>query len=344
MSNVILAIIALKLGISCIKRFAIRPIKLKMNLKKFSNADTVKVVELPEELYRDYNDDDLLENDVYRKYYEMFGKKIESIVPREDLDNYYRNFASVKEKKISLKYKLSNFLKTGGMIAGGYHTRDNRIDLKSGAFSNLANTISHELLHLSSTYYDEENETVYSGFYQLFIKKDKKKNEGYGLGLNEGYTQYLANKYFDNSKSLSLNAYLSLNTYKEEQIIAKGLEHIIGEDKLQSMYFRADLHSLVSELEKYATKDEIYKFINLTDLLCVYSRDKKLKIDELDKAKEFINLFLMKAYIGSMKEKGITDKNNLLNFISECLPYKGVKYIPEVLRLKNSVDDSSFGK
>ncbi len=337
MSNVILAIIALKLGISCIKRFAIRPIKLKMNLKKFSNADTVKVVELPDELYRDYNDD-LLENDVYRKYYEMFGKKIESIVPKEDLDNYYRNFASIKEKKISLKNKFTSFLKTGGIIGGGYYIRENKVDLKSNAFSNLANTISHELLHVSSTYYDKEKETVYSGFYQLFVKKDKKKSEGYGLGINEGYTQYLANKYFDNSNPLSLIA------YKEEQIIAKGLERIIGEKKLQSMYFRADLHSLVSELEKYVTKDEIYKFINLADLLCIYSRDKKLKIDELDNAKEFINLFLMKAYIGSVKEKGIIDEDSLLNFIGECLPYKGVKYISKLLREKNSVIDSSFGK
>lgn len=338
MSNAILVIIALKLGISCIKRFAIRPAKLKMNLKKFSKSDSVKVIELPEELYHNYNDEDLRENEVYHNYYEMFGKKIESIVPRQDLDNYYRNFASVKEKKVLLKDKFSYFLKTGGLVGGGYYARENKIDLKSSFLSDLMNSIPHELLHVSSTYYDKESETVYSGFYQCFFKKDKKKSESYGLGINEGYTQYLTNKYFNNSTSLSLS------TYKEEQIIAKGLERIIGEQKIQSMYFRADLHSLVSELEKYATKDEIYKFINLTDLLCISTRDKKLKLDELDKAKEFINLFLMKAYIGSIKEKNDIDDNKLLSFISECLPYKDVKNIAEVLRIKNDYNDITFGK
>ncbi len=299
-ANILLILLAAKIGISSIKKYIIRPHKLKMKLIEYSNTDMVKVVDLPDELYEG-NDQDVNENEVYQKIYEEFGKVIEEKIPREDLDNYYRNFKTIKETKTSTLYMLKHLSK-GQLVGGTYNIKDNLIDLETTKLSKLMNAIFHELLHASSTRVDLENNVIYSGFSQMFInKKDEKKNEVYGIGINEGVTQYLANKLFDPDLKM-LPAY---SVYKEEQAIAKALEKIVGEEKLRSLYFRADLQGLVNELEKYATREEIYKFINYTDVLFYYSQDKNLNFKELDDVKNFINLFLIKVYDKAMKAKGL---------------------------------------
>ena len=197
---------------------------------------------------------------------------------------------------------MLKYLSKGQLVGGTYNIKDNLIDLETTKLSKLLNSIFHELLHASSTRVDLENNVIYSGFSQMHIhKEDPRKNEVYGIGINEGFTQYLANKLFDPNH----NAISAYSVYQEEQAIARALEKIVGEEKLRSLYFRADLQGLVNELEQYATREEIYKFINYTDVLFYYSQDKKLKFKELDEVKEFINMFLIKAYDKSMKAKGL---------------------------------------
>ena len=299
-ANILLILLAAKIGISSIKKYIIRPQKLKMKLIEYSNTDMVKVIDLPDELYEG-SDLDVKDNEVYQKIYEEFGKVIEEKIPREDLDNYFRNFKTIKEIKTPTGYMLK-YLSKGQLVGGTYNIKDNLIDLETSKLSKLLNSIFHELLHASSTRVDLDNNVIYSGFSQMHIhKEDPRKNEVYGIGINEGVTQYLANKLFDPDHQL-ISAY---SVYQEEQAIAKALEKIIGEEKLRSLYFRADLQGLVTELEQYATREEIYKFINYTDVLFYYSQDKKLKLKELDEVKNFINLFLIKAYDKSMKAKGL---------------------------------------
>ena len=121
------------------------------------------------------------------------------------------------------------------------------------------NAKKHELLHAASTYYDKKNGVIYCGLSQMYInEEDPKKNEVYGIGITEGVTQYYANKFFDPNHELT-PAY---SIYEEEQMIAKTLEKIVGEEKLQSFYVRADLKGFVTEIRKYASKEDIYKFIN----------------------------------------------------------------------------------
>ena len=314
--NVLLILLATKVGISSIKKYIIRPNKLKMELIKYSSTDMVKVVDLPDELYEG-NDLDVKENEVYKKIYNQFCEVIESKIPREDLDNYYRNFKTLKEEKTPTDYMLK-YLRKGQIIGGTYNLKNNTIDLETMVLSKVINSICHELLHAATTRVDKENGVIYSGLSQMFInKEDEKKNEVYGIGINEGLTQYYANKFFDPNHELT-PAY---SIYEEEQMIAKVLEKIVGEEKLQSFYFRSDLKGFVTEIQKYASKEDIYKFINYTDVLFYYSRDKKLKFRELDEVKKFINMFLIKAYNNSLKDKneGLTLFNHLGRF---DLPYK----------------------
>ena len=316
-ANVILILLAAKVGINSIKKYIIRPHKLKMKLIQYSNTDMVKVIDIPDELYEG-NDLDVKDNSVYQKVYETFGKVIESLVPREDLDNYYRNFKTIKEIETSKAYMLQHLAK-GNLVGGTYNIKDNEIDLETTKISRIMNSTCHELLHAASTRVDLENSVIYSGFSQMFIhKEDERKNEVYGIGINEGITQYFANKYF-NSDYEFVAAY---NVYQEEQVIARALEKIVGEEKLKSLYFRADLHGLVTELEKYAPREDIYKFINYTDVLFYYSNDKKLKFKELEEVKSFINMFLIKAYDQSVKARGMEFTDEGWGLGSYSLPYR----------------------
>ena len=314
-ANIVLILLAAKVGISSIKKYITRPHKLKMKLIEYSNTDNVKVIELPDELYED-NTIDVQNNQVYQKVYDDFGKVIESIVPREELDNYYHNFKTIKEVKTDSAYMLSTLLQ-GKVVGGTYNIKENLIDLETMAISKSMKSTYHELLHASSTRVDSHNHVIYSGLSQMFINSEEpRKNEVFGIGINEGVTQYLTNKYF-NKKNISIASY---GVYEEEQSIARLLEKIIGEDKLRSFYFKADLNGLVNELEKYITKEDIYKLINYTDVLFYYSRDKNLKFEKLNEVKTFINITLLKAYNNSIKAKGL--EYTMKGSYDYPLPYK----------------------
>ena len=125
--QVILILIGARIGIKSIKKYVIRPRKLRMELKKYSNTDMVKVTDFPDELFENVDENAILDNEVYKKTYEEFGKKIVNIVNREDLDNYYRNFATIKEEQLTKGYMLKNVLARGVIIGGGYNTKENTI-------------------------------------------------------------------------------------------------------------------------------------------------------------------------------------------------------------------------
>jgi len=315
LGNILLILIGARIGIKSIKKYITRPRKLKMELEKYSNTDMVKVIDLPDELYTG-NDEDIKDNLVYKKVYDEFCKTIEEEVPRSDLDNYYRNFKTITETQTPPTHMLNHLMK-GELVGGSYNIEDNKIDLETSKLSKLMNSRCHELMHAASTRVDKEKNIIYSGFSQMYLhKEDPKKTEVYGIGINEGVTQYLTNEYFP------LDTFSSYSVYREEQAIAEGLEKIVGEETFRSLYFRSDLKGLVNILEQYVTKEEIYKFINYTDVLFYYSRDKELKFDKLNEVKKFINLFLIKAYTKAHNNEINPDR---IMFEMNGIPYKNVK-------------------
>ena len=108
-------------------------------------------------------------------------------------------------------------------------------------------TLMHELLHMAST-----KETDHGTITGLEIS-------GYiGLQLNEGYTEYLAEKYF--TKGMK---YTNTDDYKV--FFAKGIENVVGSKRMEKYYFDANIGELVKDLEKYAKRKDIFKLLFLID-------------------------------------------------------------------------------
>lgn len=167
----------------------------------------------------------------------------------------------------------------------------------------------HELFHLSTIRLDEENDTIFVGFY--LINADK----GIGCGLNEGYTEYLSENYFEDS---------SMSSYFIEVKIAKILEKIIGKEKMEKYYFESDLLSLLNELHKYANGEEIIEFIQNLDIITeesILSKETILK-DDLEILEEDCSIifdFLFRCLVNKVNylhQINLEDEyNNLIDFI-----------------------------
>ena len=314
MNSTLLIIAGAYAGYKCIKEFVVVPKYVKANLKKYNNSDKVKILELPDSVYEPVDEELAKQNPVYDQAFETFGMKIESIIPREDLNNYYRNFATLKESETDRKHFLRHLLR-GELVGGSYDPQKNSVALKTTRLSKYMGSVNHELLHASTTYYDKENKVIYCGFEQMFIKdENEKKGESYAMGINEGYTQYLNIKLFGNEV-------IGQKAYAEQQVIAKALEFVVGEEKMRSMYFRADSNGLFKELEKYVSRDELYKFINVTDILCVMGRFANRKMPEIAEAQLFVNNFILKLIV---KAKGINPSNlsyETFEMLKEYIPY-----------------------
>ncbi len=337
MTNYIKAFALTNLGIPDFKVFK-RGKKLEQELIKYTNIDSVKVIDLPEEVYESVDKTKILDNPAYKDRISAFGSKIIEMVPEEDLGNFYRNFSSIQFLKLTASQIYRGFVERRAAVGGQYDPKTNRISFKETILSSAIGALTHELLHAASSYYDKKRKIVYCGLSQIYInEEDSKKSETYGLALNEGYTQYLNNKYFVDQNSVTLNImgksytaqakndFAEKVAYKEEQIIAKALNAIVGEDKMQKFYFRGNLKGLVEELEQYQPKEAIYRFINYTDTLCYYSARKNVDNETIDEVKRFVNSFLLSTFMKAQKAKKIDDNEQYAYFLENCLPYEHAK-------------------
>ncbi len=128
--------------------------------------------------------------------------------------------------------------------------------------------ISHELLHLASSL--NTDECQFSGFSQF----QKVGNILIGIGLNEGYTWILDNRYF-NDYVEGKDEYLK-DTYMVIRNIAGMLEDLVGRENMEKWYFNADLKSLVEYLCQFMDYDEVICFILALDNIFVYCDEGKI--------------------------------------------------------------------
>jgi len=213
---------------------------------------------------------------IKEKFYLYINKYI-SILNKNlihcNLENTTNNIINIKiEEKYS---KRKSFL-----LNASYYTKDNKIILYNK--NHYKKSLSHELLHMSST--KKINDKLYLCGFAIVDFKAKKK---YGTFINEGYTEYLNGKYFNNAE-----------VYETQMEFAKQLEKIIGVKLMEEMYFNADLKGLISELMTYKnTKNEVLEFILNTDIIHRFEYPilplNKLKVK---KAALQINAFLIKTY------------------------------------------------
>ena len=246
-----------------------------------------------------------------KKNLEIFSKSINSFIEVviNNFDFNDLNILNNNIKNLKIKYKkfeFRNLIENANTFAE-YDPIPNIIYIGND------DSIWHEFFHmLSSTV---ENGVLYSGFSRTSFKS-KIKHIGYGL--NEGYTELLARRYFVNSREI--------NTYDTEVYVAERLEKIIGKKRMESLYSTANLDGLINELIKYDSEDAIIKFIEAVDVINDYfisTRKNSNYTNMVISNLKNINEFLLKIYAMKQKEQlenkliNIEEFNNLLaTFVS----------------------------
>lgn len=221
---------------------------------------------------------------------------------KEDLHNFYNNI-----NDLSTSNPFWIIWDNNELIEGYYDFKQNEIAVAK-IFTNRS-VVFHELLHMASCRCN--NDIQFVGFSQ-----NKIGEYSVGNALNEGYTELLTRRYIGKST----------NVYDYSVNVVGVLEKIIGKEKMQSLYFNANLHGLVEELIQYSAQEEIMSFIASTDFVLnnieslVPNLFKKNKINANLK---YINKYLIKTYIRKQlreyKQNKITKEqmnNNIVDFIA----------------------------
>ena len=230
-----------------------------------------------------------LKKDVKRKYKNVikeFKILIHDEFPyaQETLDNKLQNL------KIYMK-KSSAGDNIGGLYINNYNiillSNDSNLDRKL-----KKTTLTHELFHMASTGFVDDNYKT-------------------GDGINEGYTEYLNSKYFNNKNA---TAYFFLVLY------AGILDDIIGSKILEEIYFKTGINGLRKYLSNYMSEEEINDFINNFDSLEGYYEDiyNREKLGVYVKNINKISLFLLNLKIKKdIKENGYVNKPELQDTINK---------------------------
>ena len=230
-----------------------------------------------------------------------FSKFMIENYPKEYLVNFYRNINSLIVNKKSLK--LYNLL-LGEEFIATFSSRKNKITISNDMYKSA---IYHELFHLSSS--SVKNGDVFCGFSQKSIRKIV----SIGSGLNEGYTQLLTERYFEDGLKGSYSCFV---------FIADKLEKIIGEDKMSNFYFNSNLPGLINELKQYKSEKEIMQFICGLDLLYICRNKNKYKLarDIIDDSIKETGEFLMDTYTKKLKNElnnGRITKDEFIEKVAE---------------------------
>jgi hypothetical protein len=236
-----------------------------------------------------------------------FTKVLEKEFPKEILTNFYNNINETKiERNIRLIFGAAN---------GIYYGDTNTIEFIT------IKAIFHELFHLASGVYDEENGVNYCGFHQRHFSKDKKiVDSDVGRGLNEGYTELLTQRYFKSKYRLP-------KSYVFEPNIASKIEEIVGKEEMTNRYFKADLKGLVDNLKQYSSEEEVSKFLYNLDFVSAHNDDFFMfRNSVMKKSINDIYDFLLQTYINKLKKEvddGIITINEFIDKSAEYLKSLG---------------------
>jgi hypothetical protein len=283
----------------------------KYTLRRDYKNKGIKTIDLPPEVVSGSLTID--EKEVLKKQYGEFilefNKIITSTFPKEYLKYYFNNIDSVNVK--NFRY-VKDIILDGTTNRGEYYVKGNKITLKK-EMNEIRRVIFHELLHLASAFYDKKRDITFCGFSQDNLKT----KQSIGHGLNEGYTEYLTTKYFNNGDP-------SGAAYSFEISIVQKLEKIIGSDVMEKLFFNADLNGLVEKLKEYAPVEEIYDFIAKLDLYEKYNS--KTKRENLIQPMRDVVKFLYKISFRK-KTKDLNrpaekeDFNRLFNEVGDDIGY-----------------------
>lgn len=227
-------------------------------------------------------------SEIYKQYLINFIETIENKLSHVDKTLFYNNIkkASIESSdrinNLAIIYQLFGY-RVGGMC------RENDILIFEKS-TKKTQVLYHELMHLASC--ASNSDLKIYGF--CHMKKCFPK-DCIGHGLNEGYTELLTQRYFPDT--------VSFNAYLLERLLVKRLENIIGKDKMEQMYFKGNLLSLIKELEQYKTYEEIITFLRYFDVFNIsifsplYINNNNMK----NYALNFINDFLLDCHTKKLR-------------------------------------------
>ncbi len=271
---------------------------IKYKLLKNGSFKDYKVLEKPE-MYKTirkktYNPNITEETqEIINKIYTSF----EPIVSNESMQIIKRNIDSIKVNSNWLNSLNLCFRGAGGSYDPSNHSIKENYFLTKLNISNyiegkklFQKIISHELIHAASSFKDGRKITT--GFCQYYIKPFMSV---VGIGLNEGYTEVLSNRYVVDKK-LIVNG--KDTGYKYQRAVAELVELIVGRDKMINMYFHGDLEGLIKGLSRYQDEMKVKEFILDLDTITKTRRDKTIieKANMINNLYNKVNIFLYDAF------------------------------------------------
>lgn len=213
----------------------------------------------------------------YKKRLENIYQTIKNDVSKDDIKLLYSNIPNTKVREEYIKGLIFSIISNNTIAE--YKVKKNCIYLYTSRYS--GSSLTHEVLHSLSSYYDEDRNIFYNGFSQTT------NNHSLGEALNEGYTEYQNIEIF--------KANINETLYIYEIIIVKLLEKIVGRRYMRDMYFHADLYNLIRTLNNFTSINDIKNFLYRTDYILNY-RKSIFKSEKATDAFLGINHFLIDTY------------------------------------------------
>lgn len=262
-----------------------------------------------------------------------FRKKLYKKFRSENLNLLNNN---IKSLKVKIKYIAPEILLLK-FASGKYKIQKNRIQIikyfKEGC-------TYHEFFHMATSFYSKKLKIAFSGFQQILYFKE----EIIGMGLNEGYTEVLSQRYFN--EQIKFRSY----SYDVCEFFTKKLEQIVEKDRMENFYMNADLFGLYNYLINFDEGSHVVTFISCLDYIVKNASSFNPKKSE--RYYELIECYLAKWYINKKKQeldKNIIDENTFnietKNYI-DSLENKDL-YIENYVRIKEhyiKFQNSSFCK
>lgn len=228
--------------------------KQKQNeIVQLSKEEDNKIKKILNEKYNYIYDSEILNNIVNeneklenKNYIINFLNWLEQIIPENCRTNFYNNVKSL-QADLNLNFQMPEndiILSQGYSKTGGYNTVENKLTMEKQPLKELwqisrktshpeefywkhyAQTLLHELSHMSSSKYDPETKISLCGFDRFPPKEEEDKNRG----LTEGFTEIISMSGVPGTMEVTSNYYI-------EACLINQLIQIIGNDVFLTTYF-----------------------------------------------------------------------------------------------------------
>ena len=147
----------------------------------------------------------LTEDHLFQQIVDYFSFVLENNIDKNLLTLFYNNISTLKiDNRSILIERIFNFF-NDTITTGQYYIDDNVISvlpLKDNVFlgkyigidsEEYTANVFHELLHMSSTYVDNNTDMIFSGFSQI-------GKNNIGIAMDDAYTEMLVYRLFDFNK------------------------------------------------------------------------------------------------------------------------------------------------